>query len=279
MPYRAKRKRRFTSRSKTYGRSYAKSKKRYTRKRTKRPTMGRIQRPRFSRPIFPAEVNVKLPYFETVLLNDEASSGPDAEFNYSLTSAFDPNISGGGHQPRGYDQWSGLYNNYRVAGVGYKILIRPSSVSANTAFANFLLFGMTAGPEGFQSTNFTTTTDYMEYRQSGMHKWRHATRGTAFLEGPAYGAKPTYFKGYLSNKRIIKEHGLAIQAGTTQFVWPFDYQAQTAASPNAENQLTLWAAALGNGSSVTPLDLPNIQCDVSLVYYVKFWNPKYPASS
>lgn len=42
-------------------------------------------------------------------------------YQMNLNSIFDPNRTGGGHQPYGFDQLSTLYNKYRVISCGYRI--------------------------------------------------------------------------------------------------------------------------------------------------------------
>lgn len=43
------------------------------------------------------------------------------QFNYNLNSIFDPNRTGGGHQPYGHDTMATLYNRYRVIKCSYAI--------------------------------------------------------------------------------------------------------------------------------------------------------------
>lgn len=43
---------------------------------------------------------------------------------FSLTSVFDPEISGGGHQPREFDTWASIYGRYRVMRVLAEVMIR-----------------------------------------------------------------------------------------------------------------------------------------------------------
>jgi hypothetical protein len=42
------------------------------------------------------------------------TSGVIAQVFYSVNNLFDPNTSGGGHQPMGFDQWAAIYNHYVV---------------------------------------------------------------------------------------------------------------------------------------------------------------------
>jgi len=65
----------------------------------------------------PQRFITKLKYAATVLT--------DATGNYifNLNSLFDPELTGVGHQPYGYDQLAGLYNRYRVIACGWRIQV------------------------------------------------------------------------------------------------------------------------------------------------------------
>jgi hypothetical protein len=61
---------------------------------------------------FAREQKVKMRYHETIYYTLSGAVSDDSIFN--LNSIFDPNRSGVGHQPQGYDQWSAFYGRYRV---------------------------------------------------------------------------------------------------------------------------------------------------------------------
>lgn len=67
---------------------------------------------------------VKLKYSETVAHNFGALTGA---YYFNANSLFDPNRSGTGHQPMGFDELSGLYNRYRVRGVSLKMTVGDCS--------------------------------------------------------------------------------------------------------------------------------------------------------
>jgi len=68
---------------------------------------------------FPTTQIVKHRYVTNQLL--DLNSVPLVNVQYSATGMFDPQISVGGHQPLGYDQWSLFYNRYHVLGCKAKI--------------------------------------------------------------------------------------------------------------------------------------------------------------
>lgn len=62
----------------------------------------------------PDKLIVKLPYSTMITFGD--ALGAQTQI-FNLNSIYDPDRSGVGHQPLGYDQWAAFYNRYRVIGV------------------------------------------------------------------------------------------------------------------------------------------------------------------
>lgn len=56
---------------------------------------------------------VKLKYHEQLQMNPGIAGIP-ATYVFSANGCYDPNITGAGHQPRGFDQMMSLYNHYTV---------------------------------------------------------------------------------------------------------------------------------------------------------------------
>ena len=57
---------------------------------------------------------------------------------YSANGMYDPNITGVGHQPMGFDQFIGvLYDHYCVVGAKIKATLYPSSDTVSTTAGNF----------------------------------------------------------------------------------------------------------------------------------------------
>lgn len=55
---------------------------------------------------------IKLKYRDNYVLTDTVL--PDAQRTWRLNSIYDPDFTGSGHQPLGFDQWQVFYKNYRV---------------------------------------------------------------------------------------------------------------------------------------------------------------------
>jgi len=81
-----------------------------------------------SRSILPLSYLTRLPYQETVSMVPGAAGIPQI-YVFRLNSLFDPNFTGVGHQPRGFDQLvasdhgTGFYNHYLVCGAKFSIRV------------------------------------------------------------------------------------------------------------------------------------------------------------
>lgn len=88
--------------------------------------------------MFPKSQKVELTYCEELTVpNRQASTTP---FIFRLNSCYDPNYTGVGHQPRGFDQWMNIYNNYTVIGARVKVepLFRSGGTNAPTTLHGFI---------------------------------------------------------------------------------------------------------------------------------------------
>lgn len=63
---------------------------------------------------FPDSIITKMRYSESIAL--DASTSVPAYHLFSCNGLYDPNISGTGHQPLGFDQYTGIYDHYTVLG-------------------------------------------------------------------------------------------------------------------------------------------------------------------
>lgn len=112
----SRRRRRFaTRRRRTPYRRYAARRRRFIRRRGVQTGI----QPRSVVGIAPRQL-VKLKYSSNGSLNITGGS-QKAQYSYNLNSLYDPDRTGGGHQPRYYDQWMTLYNYYRVYACKYTI--------------------------------------------------------------------------------------------------------------------------------------------------------------
>jgi len=63
--------------------------------------------------VFPIKLKARLRYSEAITLTTGAA-GIAAVNQFRLNGLYDPNLTGTGHQPLGYDQITPLYNKYKV---------------------------------------------------------------------------------------------------------------------------------------------------------------------
>jgi len=61
---------------------------------------------------FPVRLRSKVRYSEQVQIT--TTGGVVTQYLFSANGAHDPNITGTGHQPYGWDQWKAIYNHYEV---------------------------------------------------------------------------------------------------------------------------------------------------------------------
>lgn len=80
-------------------------------------------------PISDSQV-VKLKYGELVAIN--AGAGTTATHVFRANGCFDPNYTGVGHQPYGFDQWANFYDHITVIGSRIKCTFMPTGSAVST---------------------------------------------------------------------------------------------------------------------------------------------------
>lgn len=88
--------------------------------------------------IFPDTVLVDLHYGDYFSLT--STTGSLGSYFFNATSCYDPNNTGTGHQPAGFDQYMALYESYVVEGATF-------TVQASTASAEPIRVSLTASKE------------------------------------------------------------------------------------------------------------------------------------
>jgi len=98
--------------------------------------------------ITPDEMRVCLPFTTNVSL--VSTAGVPGNYLFRGNGPFDPDLTGSGAQPEGYDQWSGLYSACRV--LGSRITVIPQNLSASLSWEEFVVAPLT----GTTAVNLTT---------------------------------------------------------------------------------------------------------------------------
>lgn len=115
----------------------AKPRTTYRRKRIyKRKTTGPFKRFVRMDP-FPASMKCKLTYTHTSGLSSGTVGVIGTEQVFRLNSLYDPDFTGSGHQPYGFDQVSSLYKHYQVYGVKVSVTCTDPTLDANYVAAMF----------------------------------------------------------------------------------------------------------------------------------------------
>lgn len=182
--------------------------------------------------VAPDSVLVKLRYPQIITHN-----GSITDFTaFRGNGAFDPDATGSGQQPGGYDQWAGLYGNYRVLASQIEISIVNEGTVATTVTVFPTLSNVT--PSTYQNA---TVVPYKRQivmsGQSGM--------GVAFL------------KSYMTTSKIVGLSSMAINAED-------DFQATTASLPANQWYWGVFSTTLDGSTN------GNIIFTVNVTYYMRF---------
>lgn len=178
----------------------------------------------------------KMKYAE-VVTTDSTAVG---QYVMNLNSLFDPNRTGGGHQPYGFDQLAALYNRYRVIACGWRVSACLLSTSPSVVVA--------AMPSNDVSIVWNNFGELIE-----------TSRAKYITQNP--GAAALYLQG--------KSYLPTLMGRTRdQYMADDQYQAIVTTSPT-ENAL-LYLQSFDN----TGAPLPSVRLNVVLEYTVEFFDPK-----
>lgn len=172
----------------------------------------------------------KMKYSEALTLNLANSY----QYVFNLNSVFDPNRTGVGHQPYGYDQLAALYNRYRVIGCTYVINCYSAGVP--------IRWGCIA------SNDVPPINTVSELAEN--------PRAQTRIQIP--GGNTTRITSYVSIPNIVGR-------SKTQYMADDRYQSQIGASPAELALLTI------TGGTMTDVST-DILCDVTLEYVVEFFD-------
>lgn len=220
--------------------------------RRRRPTTMRRKRPMFrrrprtnalmvrSRNIIPKRMFVKLPYSTEHL--GFVTSSTIYSHQFRVNSIFDPDYTYTGHQPKGHDQYEGLYRSYRVHGV----LVEAWSSTTSGS-------GTLAGQSSFisiyphKSTTVPTSTVEVFESPDTKHRTFDATN-------------PVYIKKYISCARVFGQRKSVYNTDV-------DYQALFGANPTNVAYVTVQVCNVDQSTST------GFFLRVKLTYYVELNDP------
>lgn len=108
--------------------------------------------------VVPDNFRVQLTYFDQFPLN-AGSTVPD-NYVFRANSLFDPNLTGAGHQPLGYDQWTTFYSNWVVVRAAVKFTMTPPNLSISTPQIDNAIVAVT--PRRNDASALSTVTNALE---------------------------------------------------------------------------------------------------------------------
>jgi len=229
------------ARKKNVRKRTTKKPRKYARRRAANTIVPRISTSRLG---YPRDVVRILHYNDTFTLT--STGGALYEYLFRANSCYDPNLSGTGHQPYGFDQLAAFYNHYDVL----------SSVANITAVPTTISTGVSTVVGCYIADDSTAYTDYGTYIE--------ARRGTYRITPPTnVGVAPVRFKSIFSAKKFFSRS--RDKGETTAIV---------TANPTEEAIFHVWAQSsdrVSTGNQIT--------FNINISFKVRFFEPKdIPAS-
>ncbi len=155
---------------------------------------------------------------------------------FSINSLFDPSVTGGGHQPLGFDQWANFYDEYEVLSSSLTVL---PIASENNPITMALYPSIT-------STAATSINMASEQPYSKVMRWSNTT-----------GSNLRGLKNWMSVRKL--------EGRNTNSV---NFTATTGSSPTNQR---FWVLILKSGQGAS---LNNILLDVTMIFKCKFFRRK-----
>ena len=237
------RKRKYVPRRKTY----RKTKRVFRRKRR-----GFLGSRKLVRSGFPAQCTVKLAYVDSIAI--DAIAGPD-NFQYYIfraNSCYDPDYTGQGHQPMGFDEYMKLYDHYQVKWSSIKVTNMPYQATGN---ATPIVWGVHISDAPNTLASMNNVNQLMEQRNTG----------------------PFKIGGLRDNTTNTRMNTIKRSCNIRKFAGNKDpslLRGDAFANPTEEVYYTIWATA--RGSTYNP---GAEQFDVHMEFIVTFTEPKLMTQS
>lgn len=147
------------------------------------------------------------------------TGGVPNDYQFRLNSLFDPDFTGTGHQPYGFDQLTAIYSRYRVYAVTFDISLIPDALDKSietTIVANNTSSAIVTTDLASESSNCFGTQQYNVYSRSPRFRGRV---DLPFLNGETraqYTANENTSAAYNSNPSEVLNLHICSVAGSTQ---------------------------------------------------------------
>lgn len=189
-------------------------------------------------------LSAKLIYCEKDF-NINPAAGLCGVYQFNLSSLFDPNFTGVGHQPTGFDQLMAIYEEYLVTYVSVRAVFSNTGSSG----ASGLMVGMTA------NDSTSTSADCRQYIENGNTVW-------SVITSPPDSAPIAHLS---MNVSLPQAHGVTM----SQFLGEDQYRGTSTSNPNENIYLTLWAQDITVAG-----DPPGCNVAVEITYWARFLGGK-----
>lgn len=196
--------------------------------------------------VVPPETFVELKYVDQFILNPTSSSTDNYVFR--ANSLFDPNYTGAGHQPYGYDQWATFYSSWVVFDATLVYTCTPPNLSTTTPQINNTVL--------FVTKRRTDPTAFADINTA--------------IEDP-YCMKYVMTSGYQKQPRLSVNLNSPKFLGVTREVYinSSEYSGATGSNPTIQTYIIC-----GAGTTYAGTNNPDpVYCTAELTYRVKFYNP------
>lgn len=244
----------------TYKR-YGRTNRRYTarpkaRKSTAAPVFYK-RRPNYSKFVrggFPDVQLAKLRYCAEKNIN--AGSGLIGSHNFACNDLVDPDVTGVGHQPMGFDQMKAVYSNWQV--VGSKITVRyaPTGTSnVNSAYGCVIV-----SDTGTEAAGLADASELLEME----HRGKIAMFGGYFSSNVKGGGPPVVSATWSLKKWLGQKKGASYED---------EFAGHDNTGPTTIPKYEVVMATVGSN------DPGDITFNVTIDYLVRFSSPKDPGQS
>lgn len=182
--------------------------------------------------------------YATRFLMDPGAAGTAATYNFAANGMYDPDITGVGHQPRGFDQVMALYDHYIVEEACMEVWASPSDLNN----AIFLTLGV--------RDQVNTSVDFKDHIENRVSTCRS-------VSGTQGGRTPGYLK-------------LSVKPSEFLGLGKTDAELRGNIASNAGDLVAFNLAAFPLSGGV---DSNAVQCIVKITYKARLMEPKEPVSS
>lgn len=182
---------------------------------------------------------VKLRYCDTIQIN-AAAGGLTGQYLYRVNSLYDPDYTGTGHAPLGYDQWMEFYSRYCV--VGSRMHVKCMNVSTTIP----VQYGILLRQGGVLSG-----VDPNILREQGDSSWTYAGN-----------------MNNRSSRAVTKNCSIKKFFGYPNPTNETDLRASTNTNPVVTGYFQIWTAAADGVS-----DPPNMSFQVTIEYLAVLSKP------